>query len=358
MASSPDAALPIVRFRWKGPPASGYIVHHPYKFNPGCGKFGWGGLVHVLGYHPVKPCADRLQGVETGDRTGMASKRQHLLLFFHQGALGDFVMTFPALVGLRDRFERIQAVCPPENGRLAVALGLIERWYPIDAAAWSSLYSKKVDHRVHEVLNSAAAILLFSRSRDLADGVGACSDVPMCRIPPLPPPTDRVPVFRFLLDRLCTSGLLPGPAKNETRAALTVTATGSDGLSRCSNDLLIHPGAGSRRKRWPLDRFLALGDLLFDRGLQPRFLIGPAEEDPAERLVDRLAPFLDKAPLDAYAAWLLDRLMPVTFGFDPDRPAADAKNAQALAAFKTWFTSARKKIVFDDAEGRYAIKLD
>jgi len=86
-------------------------------------------------------------------------------------------------------------------------------------------------------------------------------------------------VFRFLLDRLSTCGLLPAPAKNENHAALSVTATGSDGLSGCSNDLLIHPGAGSRRKRWPLDRFLALGDLLFDRGLQPRFLIGPAEED-------------------------------------------------------------------------------
>jgi len=209
----------------------------------------------------------------------MGSKRQRLLLFFHQGALGDFVMTFPALVSLRDRFERIHAVCSAQNGRLAMTLGLVDRWYSIDAAAWSSLYSKPVDRRVHEMLNAAAAILLISHSKDLADGVRACSGAPIYRIAPLPPPAEQVPVYQFLLDALSRCGLPAGFAKDEALAALAVQVAGPRRLTDCCGDLLIHPGAGSRRKRWPLDRFLSLADLLSDRGFPPRFLIGPAEED-------------------------------------------------------------------------------
>lgn len=217
--------------------------------------------------------------IDLGGETGMGSRRQGLLLFFHQGALGDFVMTFPALVSLRDRFERIHAVCPAQNGRLAEALGLVDRWYSIDAAVWSSLYSKPVDRQVHEVLNAAAAILLISHSKDLADGVRACSGAPIYRIAPLPPPAEQVPVYRFLLDALSLCGLHAGFAKDEAQAARTVQSAGPGIVTDGGGDILIHPGAGSRRKRWPLDRFLTLADLLSDRGFAPRFLIGPAEED-------------------------------------------------------------------------------
>jgi ADP-heptose:LPS heptosyltransferase len=48
--------------------------------------------------------------------------------------------------------------------------------------------------------------------------------------------------------------------------------------------VLLHPGSGSRRKRWPLERFLTLADSLDAAGSAPRFLIGPAEEDLAQAI--------------------------------------------------------------------------
>jgi len=54
-----------------------------------------------------------------------------------------------------------------------------------------------------------------------------------------------------------------------------ITATQRHG----SKAILLHPGAGSPRKRWPLARFLGLATLIKARRLNPEFVIGPAEQD-------------------------------------------------------------------------------
>jgi ADP-heptose:LPS heptosyltransferase len=46
----------------------------------------------------------------------------------------------------------------------------------------------------------------------------------------------------------------------------------------------LAPGAGDRRRRWPLDNFIALGKRLTERGLTPVFLLGPEERDLAAPL--------------------------------------------------------------------------
>ncbi len=48
--------------------------------------------------------------------------------------------------------------------------------------------------------------------------------------------------------------------------------------------ILLHPGAGSCRKRWPMKYFFEIEAILKSNGLKPEFVLGPAEED----LIDRL----------------------------------------------------------------------
>ena len=54
------------------------------------------------------------------------------LLIIHQGALGDLVLTFPAIIGLRKKFSRIDVLCQCQQGKLAAKLGLVEKWYPLE----------------------------------------------------------------------------------------------------------------------------------------------------------------------------------------------------------------------------------
>ncbi|HUA78489.1 MAG TPA: glycosyltransferase family 9 protein [Acetobacteraceae bacterium] len=50
----------------------------------------------------------------------------------------------------------------------------------------------------------------------------------------------------------------------------------------------LAPGAGDRRKCWPLERFLGLGAALGQRGLAPVVLLGPAEREWSERVAHAL----------------------------------------------------------------------
>ena len=46
-----------------------------------------------------------------------------------------------------------------------------------------------------------------------------------------------------------------------------------------SKKILLHPGAGSIRKRWPVFNFIEVEKMLKAEGLNPEFILGPAEED-------------------------------------------------------------------------------
>ena len=62
------------------------------------------------------------------------------LLLIHHGALGDFVLTFPAILALKSRFTRIDALCPERSGRLAVRLGLVAESHDLDSAFFTIVF--------------------------------------------------------------------------------------------------------------------------------------------------------------------------------------------------------------------------
>ncbi len=94
----------------------------------------------------------------------------------------------------------------------------------------------------------------------------------------------RTPVWRYLLDNLRAAGLIGGDGAERPAAGLPDHFPGLPEIPGEPSSVLLHPGAGSRRKRWPLDRFLTLARSLERAGLAPRFLLGPAEEDLAGAL--------------------------------------------------------------------------
>ena len=61
---------------------------------------------------------------------------------------------------------------------------------------------------------------------------------------------------------------------------------GHDALARLGVawPIIMHPGAGSHRKRWPAERFAALGASLVRRGLQVVLIEGPADAEVAAQV--------------------------------------------------------------------------
>jgi ADP-heptose:LPS heptosyltransferase len=206
------------------------------------------------------------------------------LLIIHQGALGDVVLTFPALIALRQKFGRIDIISQGQLGKLAAKLGLVDKAYPLETAYFASLFSDEIDEKIKDLICNYKSILVFSFSSDLKNSIRQITDGQYFQIPPRPPVQEQIHVARFLFENLIDSGLLEDADSNEKRFTWQKRQAHWKVKPIDASKIIIHPGSGSIRKRWPLTNFLDLSDGLEKRGLQPQFVCGPAEPDLIEEI--------------------------------------------------------------------------
>ena len=108
------------------------------------------------------------------------------LLIIHQGALGDFIMTFPAIARLRRVYKPIDVLCQSQPGKLAKALRIAENWYPAEAAAFASLFSDRIDPKIIKILKQYDKIVIFTLSDPFERSIKSVSANLSCRLPPKP----------------------------------------------------------------------------------------------------------------------------------------------------------------------------
>jgi ADP-heptose:LPS heptosyltransferase len=224
-----------------------------------------------------------LQSAKELQRTGNAltiavQMGEKKLLIFHQGALGDFVLTFPALIRLKKHFTPIDAVCKSQLGELAKELGMIDNWFSQDAARFASLFSDSTDPDVKNLLNTYDEIILFSFSEDLAQSINQVWHHAVYRISPRPKPTDNIHVAVHLLKNLAGCGLIAEDSDlNTTDQSSFYLQPEVFCSTPHSRRVLLHPGAGSKKKMWPIKNFLQVEGFLKSDRYKPEYIIGPAD---------------------------------------------------------------------------------
>jgi heptosyltransferase-3 len=203
------------------------------------------------------------------------------LLIVHPGALGDVVCLLPILRALRRTFRPVTILCQSHLGRLAAAVGGADTWLPIEAAWTASLFTDAPNPQARRLLVPFARILVFSNSEPFAASLKRINSAGVCRVPPRPPADQRVHMADHALRHLIECGLLPETAAGILAAPADAAPPPTPAGSTVT---LLHPGAGSRRKRWPLSGFLKVAEQLESRGALPEFVVGPAEDDLLPRL--------------------------------------------------------------------------
>jgi len=196
-----------------------------------------------------------------------------VLLF--PGALGDLVLLAPAVTALA-RTARValsvqRAVAPVAAGLMPVTLGP-----PVDGAAMSSLFgSGKVEASVAAWLQGADVVhsWLGVRHPDLETGVARAGIAQLhCHSVHRDDGPEHVGLAYAADLGICTPLAPP-------RLRLSPSATAPLWKKDPGARLVMHPGAGARAKRWPVDRALALAEEWSRRGGEVTILCGPAEED-------------------------------------------------------------------------------
>jgi len=209
---------------------------------------------------------------------------KHNLLVIHHGALGDVVATFPALLKLKKNHGRIGILCENKIGQLARFLDIVDDHFPMEAAAFATLYSRCVDPAVKNILLEYDNIVLFSHTRDLQKVLFSITGKAVCRIQPKPGIDQKIHVAEHTLSHLVRCGFLEKTEVDTGSMLSSAVYPDRRDPNFDRSRILIHPGSGSRKKCWPISNFVKIARSLRARGKQPEFILGPAEYDLAENL--------------------------------------------------------------------------
>jgi len=208
------------------------------------------------------------------------------ILVLRGGAIGDFLVTLPALQLLRGRWPdaRIELVGHVQAGALAVSAGVIDAVHSQHEARWSALFGDGA------LPGDLAAMLA---AYDLVLNYWPDADGALARRFPLRPGQQYLsapaqpavaPAARHFCEPLRTLGLstddfrsrLRLPSANDLRPATSDVRLTSCDLGPSTSDVrlpgcdlglstrdlrptvALHPGSGSPRKNWPVDRWAAV----------------------------------------------------------------------------------------------------
>lgn len=201
------------------------------------------------------------------------------ILVLRGGALGDFIVTLPALALLRDRWPdaRIELVGNSTAGLLAHARGLVNAVHSQHEARWSALYAEG---------KPAEPLATWLASFDLVINYWPDPDAALARH--FPARAGQV----FL-----TAAALPGHGPAAAHYCEPLRQLGLvpkdpwyplsplHGSNSARQGIAIHPGSGSPRKNWPADRWLEVIGQLHG---PVTVILGEAEIDGWERRRARL----------------------------------------------------------------------
>lgn len=183
-------------------------------------------------------------------------------LVVHLGALGDFIVSCPALetLGMAGPVTLLGAA---SRHALAVAAGLAERAVDLDAVAFHTAFSQPSDRLLDFFARFDRAILWMRDAAPVVDALTKAGVRDVRTFPGLPDAAWTQHASDYYLG--CV-GAAPGCA-----AALAL------GGAVPGWDIVIHPGSGSQRKNWALDAFARVAAHCTDQGRQVTWLAGPAE---------------------------------------------------------------------------------
>jgi len=201
-------------------------------------------------------------------------------LIIRPGAIGDFIVSIPALECLRTAYLEIWTAA--QNVPLAARLA--QRARPIAGTGLDLLELTGPPALLLETLRSFDSIISWygAQRAEFRDAVASLG-LPFQFFPALPPEGCGSHAADFYLGQVrtiapCASDGIPRIACAATRGRFAV----------------IHPFTGSARKRWPLERFQELARRL-EREMPVEWCAGPEEDLPAARRCE---------DLDELACWL------------------------------------------------------
>ena len=190
-------------------------------------------------------------------------------LICHRGALGDFILTWPALYCLKEALPHYQflGIGRPEYMQLAISYGLINTYLDNESADLLDLFCGE---RIPEEVGSPeGAILWLTDGQNTVEILRQSASLPIVCIPPFPQIEIHLAQYYF--------------SAIQSHFAITIPRNLSDCFPARSTEgqyALIHPGSGSFKKNYSPLMYRELANILRQSGYpKVGFVFGPVEEE-------------------------------------------------------------------------------
>ena len=210
------------------------------------------------------------------------SARQGKILVIRGGAIGDFILTLPAIAALRRQ-------CPAAHlellgylhiAQLAQAGGLVDRVQPIEARGLASFFARggELPEDLRDYFSEFDLIIsyLYDPDEIFQVNVRRCLHGQFIAAPHRPDETEKLHATRVYLkplERLAIFDTDPVPRLSMNSQAPIV------------NTLVLHPGSGSEKKNWPEAKWAQLlAQLVSETDLDLLLVGGEAEGERLHRL--------------------------------------------------------------------------
>ncbi len=213
------------------------------------------------------------------------------ILVIRGGAIGDFILTLPAIAALRKQFPTayLEVLGYPHIVQLAVSAGIVNRARSIEAGPLAAFFARDgaLAEHLRDYFSEFDLIVsyLYDPDQIFRANIARCSPAQFITGPHRPDeqdPAHAAQVYLKPLERLAIFDADPVPRLSIRKGA---NDSGAPGM------LALHPGSGSERKNWPEDSWADLLELLARTTAYDLLLVGgEAEGQRLQRLSAALPP--------------------------------------------------------------------
>ncbi len=223
------------------------------------------------------------------------------ILVIRGGAIGDFILTLPAIAALRRHFPEayLEVLGYPHIIQLAMTGGLVDHAQSIEAAQLAAFFARngELSEDLCAYFSDFDLIVsyLYDPDEIFRTNVARCTPAQFITGPHRPGPGCTLHAAEVYLQPLQRLAILEAdPVPRLTIAptvAVIATLASFGGGQNQSQILALHPGSGAERKNWPEAHWAHLLELLVHSTDFSLLLVGgDAEGERLQRLAATLPP--------------------------------------------------------------------
>jgi heptosyltransferase-2 len=223
------------------------------------------------------------------------SSFQGRILVIRGGAIGDFILTLPAIAALRRQFPaaHLEVLGYPHIAQLALAGGLVNRVQSIEARALAGFFARggELAEDLADYFSEFDLILSYLYDPDgvFQTNVSLCTGAQFIVGPHRADEAARLHAAKVYLQPLERLAIFD--ADSIPRLPLVHHPLSSNYQVSAINLLALHPGSGSERKNWPEAKWAELlQHLTISTGFNLLLVGGEAEGERLQRLAAALPP--------------------------------------------------------------------